>query len=148
MVKGRLKGLVRWRNLIGLLLAVLLVAPAEGASRVGPGHSQHCTRCRDCDHTCARFPDGTLVGSLVITGKPHAFYVPGNVIVSTKQGHRRRKIHVGRSGRFSVRIAPGRYRAVGGVPRYGWKMGSCTAGGPFSVLPGRTRRIVVDCRGH
>jgi hypothetical protein len=73
-------------------------------------------------------------------------------VVVTGATGKRHRLKVGRSGRFSVSLAPGRYQAVGGIPRLDWKLGACIVDSPappasFRVLAGRTTRITVDCHG-
>jgi hypothetical protein len=43
---------------------------------------------------------------------------------------RRHRIKVGHSGRFSISLPAGRYHAVGGIPRLGWKRGECYVDSP------------------
>jgi hypothetical protein len=101
---------------------------------------------------------GRIVGSLIVSGAEKrpghcgCSYEPGTVVITEESGDRHR-INVGRSGRFSVRLSAGRYHAIGGIPRLGWKLGSCYVDSPLApawiqVRADRTSRIVVDCHGH
>lgn len=100
---------------------------------------------------------GTLSGVLEVTGgKPGVngcgcVRERGIVVVTGIHGAKRR-IKTDRTGHFSVRLAAGRYHAVGGIPALGWKLGRCTVDRPLPpawvhVSPGRRTRITVDCHG-
>jgi hypothetical protein len=100
---------------------------------------------------------GRVTGVLVVSGGKAG---PGScgctreagiVVLTAKQGGQHR-INVRRSGRFSISLPTGRYQAVGGIPRLGWKLGACIVDSPsrpasFRVVAGRTTRITVDCHG-
>jgi hypothetical protein len=100
---------------------------------------------------------GRLTGVLIVSGgAAHpgtcgCTREPGIVVLTPKHGGQHR-IDVRRSGRFSISLPAGRYQAVGGIPRLGWRLGACTVDSPaspasFRVTAGRTTRITVDCHG-
>jgi hypothetical protein len=101
---------------------------------------------------------GRIVGSLIVSGAAKrpglcgCSYESGIVVIIDKRGAQHR-ITVGRSGHFSLRLPVGLYHAVGGVPRLGWKFGTCYVDLPsppawIHVTANRTTRILVDCHGH
>lgn len=62
-------------------------------------------------------------------------------IVFWRRAHRTVRVHAGKSGRFSVRLAPGSYKVWGrteGLP-------ACRLPGRLKVTAGRKRHIVVAC---
>jgi len=72
----------------------------------------------------AGHPAGQVTGRLVMEGGP---YTPGQqqpqvrpipgTVTFTETGHRPTSIRVGTSGKFSARLAPGRYQVSGKSPR-------------------------------
>jgi hypothetical protein len=66
-----------------------------------------------------------------------------------RAGHRTVRVHVGKSGKFSVRLAPGSYRVSGRTPQIlqvpGNIEATCWLHGRLKVSSGRTRHIVVTC---
>ncbi len=66
-----------------------------------------------------------------------------------RAGHRTVRVHVGKSGKFSVRLAPGSYRVSGRTPQIEQEPGNieatCRLHGKVKVSGGRTRHIVVVC---
>jgi hypothetical protein len=81
------------------------------------------------------------------------------VRLSSAHGHRI-DVTTDKSGKFSVRVPPGRYAIIGGLKRpYDWPMGSCAglsgAGAHFDpkknsffvvVAGGQSRHVVVICQ--
>lgn len=71
-----------------------------------------------------------------------------------------RRVRVGASGHFDVRLPAGAYRVVGGVPAMHWPVGSCHLFSPHSddraptamnsvrVSASRTTRAQVGCMGE
>jgi hypothetical protein len=103
-------------------------------------------------------PSGTIGGSLIVSGAARrpghcgCAHEAGVVVITAQQGQRHR-ISVGRSGRFAIRLPVGRYRAVGGIPSLGWKLGTCYVDHPLppawiDLRANRITQIVVDCHGH
>jgi hypothetical protein len=66
-----------------------------------------------------------------------------------RAGHPTVRVHVGKSGKFSVRLAPGSYRVSGRTPQIEQEPGNieatCWLHGKVKVSSGRTRHIVVVC---
>jgi hypothetical protein len=66
-----------------------------------------------------------------------------------RAGHSTVRVHVGKSGKFSVRLAPGSYRVSGRTPQIEQEPGNieatCWLHGKVKVSSGRTRHIVVVC---
>lgn len=79
---------------------------------------------------------------------------PGVVVIRARSGTHQR-VKVPRSGRFSLREAPGRYRVVGGIPSLGWRLGRCRVpGGPplgerrVRIYADNTTHVAVICQGQ
>ncbi|HUJ04901.1 MAG TPA: hypothetical protein VLX31_02200 [Streptosporangiaceae bacterium] len=99
---------------------------------------------------------GTVTGRLVREGgpigpggkQPGEHPLPGQVRF-TAAGRHPVQVTIGTSGRFSVRLLPGRYTVVGRSPdlelrgRKGWR--SCSEPQHVTVRAGQVRKITVVC---
>lgn len=67
----------------------------------------------------------------------------------TRTGHTATTVEVGKSGMFSIRLAPGRYRVVGRTPDIMGEPGNieatCSLPGTLVVSAGLNRHITVVC---
>jgi hypothetical protein len=92
--------------------------------------------------------DGHVTGRLEREGgpigpggkQPPAVPLSGT-IVFWQRDHHTVRVHAGKSGRFSVRLAPGRYTVWGRVEG----LPVCRLPGRLKVTADRTRHIVVAC---
>jgi len=113
-----------------------------------------------CGATASAAPHGavrgTVTGRLVREGGPigPGGQQPGNHPVSgqvrfVRRGHHPVRVQVGKSGRFNVRLAAGRYAVAGSSPgldlpgRKGWH--SCSEPMHVTVRAGHVTRITVAC---
>jgi hypothetical protein len=146
----------RWRaaSLLGVAAALLLIA---GCGTAGSSSS------RPAAIKAASY--GRLSGTLGIYGgeqSGHAcgcFMEAGTLRLTDRTGNIRR-VRVGASGHFDVRLPAGAYRVVGGVPAMHWPVGSCHLFSPHSddraptamnsvrVSASRTTRAQVGCMGE
>jgi hypothetical protein len=92
--------------------------------------------------------DSRIIGKLEREGgplgpggkQPPVVPLSGTVMFS-RRGHRTVRVHAGKSGRFSLLLAPGRYTVSGRVEG----LPVCRLAGGLKVTADRTRHIVVAC---
>ena len=92
---------------------------------------------------CSSTTTGTVVGTFADL---HGPYATGTLafsgIVKFASTSRTYTIHVGPSGRFSLRVIPGYYRVTGTSPSY---HGPTCTGGTIHVIAGQVASVDVNC---
>jgi hypothetical protein len=125
----------------GLLLAGGGVAAASTVHGT-PGQASHAADGR----VTGKFE--RVGGPIEPSGKQPVVPLSGTMRFA-RAGHRTVRVHVGKSGKFSVRLAPGSYRVSGRTPQIlqvpGNIEATCWLHGKLKVSSGRTRHIVVTC---
>jgi hypothetical protein len=122
------------------VVAAGLIVTGGGIAAASSSHLPAADRVRPAD--------GRVTGRLERVGGPlgpggqQPPVVPlAGTIVFSRTGHPAVRAHAGKSGRFSVRLAPGDYTVRGraqGLP-------ACRLAGRLTVRADRTRHIVVAC---
>jgi hypothetical protein len=101
--------------------------------------------------------DGMLSGSLSVCCDAHGRTPEAGIVLIRASDGIGNVVQVGRSGDFSIPLAPGRYQIVGGIPRLGWRIGECVAvparpgaspAEPRIVRAHARTRVIVNCQGQ
>jgi hypothetical protein len=118
-------------------------------------------RTTDSCTGCTAIPEhgalGRITGSLGVCCNAHGRMPQAGIVVVRRIGGGARVIGVNRTGRFSLALPAGRYEALGGIPRLGWRLGRCRLerpsssappASPIEIRPNRTTRASIICQGR
>ena len=97
----------------------------------------------------SRHDSATITGRLGVSGAPFGLtYITGSVTVQTFDRRTVRTVTTDGKGRFTVRVAPGRYQLTGQSPRNLWPTGSCRAYNATTAVAHTTTAVNVVCIGQ
>ena len=137
----------------GIAAGLLLAGGGTTAASIASDHATHVPG--PAAHA-RRAPDGVVVGRFEREGGPLG---PGGTQPPTlplsgtiwfaRAGHRTVTVRAGKSGKFSVRLAPGSYRVSGRTPMIQGQPGNtdavCSLPSPVRVTAHHARHITVFC---